>query len=112
MVLLVEDNEDLLELISDCFSLNQITHICANSLSTALKAVQNNSQISMIITDLQLRANEAYPILDLAHDKGIPVTIVSGSVEGIKKEYEEKVVNIFFKPFDLEPFIEFVKKSH
>jgi len=109
MILLVEDNEDLLELISDSLALSNIPHICASSLNEAIKTFQENKNVSMIITDLQLRANTAYPLLDLAHERGVAVTIVSGSVEGIRKDYEDKVQNIFFKPFDLEPFINYIE---
>lgn len=111
-LLFVEDEEDLLNIITDTLTKLQANFLTAPDGEKALALIEANPDIDLIITDINMPNMNGLELIEKAQEKGIkkPFVIMSAHTE---KEYMEKaealgIENYLLKPFDFIKFIELV----
>ncbi len=111
-ILFVEDEEDLLSIISDALTKLQANFVTATDGLKALEAIEANSDIELIVTDINMPHMNGLELLKALSDKGIkiPVIIMSAHTETeyINKAKEYGVAEYLLKPFDFIKFIDLV----
>lgn len=111
-ILFVEDEEDLLSIITDALTKLQANFVTATNGLKALEAVEANSDIDLIVTDINMPHMNGLELLKALSDKGvkIPVIIMSAHTETeyINKAKEYGVTEYLLKPFDFIKFIDLV----
>lgn len=111
-ILFVEDEEDLLSIISDALTKLQANFVTATNGVKALEVIDANSDIDLIVTDINMPHMNGLELLKELSDKGmkIPVIIMSAHTETeyINKAKEYGVTEYLLKPFDFIKFIDLV----
>ena len=111
-LLFVEDEEDLLNIITDTLNKLQANFITALDGEAALKLLEEDGEIDLVITDINMPNMNGLELIETVQQKGMktPFIIMSAHTE---KEYMDKakslgIDNYLLKPFDFIKFIELV----
>jgi len=111
-LLFVEDEEDLVEIITDTLQKLNANFLTAKNGEEALTIIENNSDIDIIVTDINMPVMNGLLMIKELQDRGIriPIIIMSAHTEMdyINKAKELGVDNYLLKPFDFIKFIDLV----
>jgi YesN/AraC family two-component response regulator len=111
-LLFVEDEEDLLSIISDALTKLQANFLTANNGEEALKILKENPDIDAIITDINMPVMNGLDMIEniIKQDIKIPIIVMSAHTETeyINKAKEYGVSEYLLKPFDFIKFIELI----
>ena len=111
-ILFVEDEKDLLEIISDTLTKLNANFLTARNGEEALSLIVKNPDIDLIVTDINMPVMNGIIMVKRLIKKGIkiPVIIMSAHTEAeyIKKIEELGIDNYLLKPFDFIKFIDLV----
>lgn len=109
-LLFIEDEEELLKIICDALKKLGINYLTATNGKEGLEVLANNSDIDVIITDINMPIMNGLEMIKELNKQGskIPVVVMSAHTE---EEYidEAKVQGIseyLLKPFDFIKFID------
>ncbi len=103
-LLFVEDEEDLLNIISSTLSKLKISFLTAKNGKEALGLIEKNNDISLIVTDINMPVMNGISMikeLRKTQKKDIPVVVMSAHTE---KEYIDAVKELDVKEYMLKPF--------
>lgn len=111
-LLFVEDEKDLLNIITDTLTKLQANFLTALDGEEAIKMLDENPDIDLIVTDINMPNMNGLELIETVQGKGVnkPFIIMSAHTE---KEYMDKakslgIENYLLKPFDFIKFIELV----
>lgn len=111
-LLFVEDEEDLLQIISDALTKLQANFLTATNGLEALDIIKDNPDIDAVITDINMPYMNGLDMIKNMNDNGIeiPIIIMSAHTETeyIAKAKEYGVDEYLLKPFDFIKFIELI----
>lgn len=111
-LLFVEDEVDLVDIISDTLTKLQANFLVAKNGQEALDLIAQNDDISIIITDINMPVLNGLEMIKQLNEKGskIPVIIMSAHTEMdyINKAKELGVDDYLLKPFDFIKFIDLI----
>ncbi|MCO4794275.1 MAG: cyclic nucleotide-binding domain-containing protein [Bacteriovoracaceae bacterium] len=112
-ILLVEDEKDILDLMSETLEENGLRTIKASDgLDASLKL--KNESFDMIISDLHLPKKDGTTLVQeiiQEHGNDLPILVVTGDLDSYKTDISmHKCLNVLEKPFDLDVFAEKVLK--
>jgi len=111
-LLFVEDEEDLLSIISDALIKLQANFLTANNGLEALEILKENPDIDAIITDINMPLMNGLDMIKniIDQDIHIPIIVMSAHTETeyIAKAKEYGVNEYLLKPFDFIKFIELI----
>jgi YesN/AraC family two-component response regulator len=111
-LLFVEDEEDLLSIISDALTKLQANFLTATNGLEALEILKNNPDIDVIVTDINMPQMNGLDMIKNINDQGIaiPIIIMSAHTESeyISKAKDYGVEEYLLKPFDFIKFIELI----
>lgn len=111
-LLFVEDEEDLIEIITDTLSKLQANFLTAVNGEEALALMESNDDISVVVTDINMPVMNGLDMIKQMkkRDINIPVIIMSAHTETdyINKAKELGVDNYLLKPFDFLKFIDLI----
>ena len=113
-ILFVEDEQDLITIISDTLTKLQATFLTANNGLEALEVLETVSDIDLIVTDINMPSMNGLELIEEVRktNKDIPIVIMSAHTESeyIKSAEELGVSNYLLKPFDFIKFINLVSQ--
>ena len=111
-LLFVEDEEDLVEIISDTLDKLESTYLTAKNGEEALEIIEKNPDLSIIITDINMPVMNGLEMIEKLKKKEITIPIIVMSahteVEYINKAKELGVSDYLLKPFDFIKFINLI----
>ena len=111
-LLFVEDEEDLLSIISDALTKLEANFVTANNGLEALEVLKNNPDIDAIITDINMPVMNGLDMIKNILDQGIniPIIVMSAHTEAeyTSKASEYGVSEYLLKPFDFIKFIDLI----
>lgn len=111
-LLFVEDEEDLLSIISDALTKLQANFLTANNGLEALEILKDNPDIDAIVTDINMPIMNGLDMIEniLGQDINIPIIVMTAHTEKeyIVKAREFGVSEYLLKPFDFIKFIELI----
>ncbi|XPV67982.1 MAG: response regulator [Halarcobacter sp.] len=111
-LLFVEDEEDLIEIITDTLTKLQADFLTATNGEEALTLMENNDDISVVVTDINMPVMNGLDMIKKMNEKdiNIPVIIMSAHTETdyINKAKDLGVDNYLLKPFDFLKFIDLI----
>lgn len=111
-LLFVEDEKDLITIISDTLKKLQANFVTASNGKEALDVLAQNSDVDIIITDINMPVMNGLELIAEIRktDKEIPILIMSAHTENeyVKNAEELGVTNYLLKPFDFIKFIELI----
>ncbi|MFY9075786.1 two-component system response regulator [Malaciobacter mytili] len=111
-LLFVEDEDDLINIITDTLTKLQANFLTAQNGQDALKIVEENPDIDAVITDINMPIMNGLEMIKILKEKypSIAVVIMSAhtEIEYIDKAKEFGVENYLLKPFDFIKFIELI----
>ena len=111
-LLFVEDEEDLLSIISDTLVKLKANFLTAKNGVEALEVLAANPDIDAIITDINMPYMNGLDMIKEINEKGIslPIIIMSAHTESeyITKANDYGVKDYLLKPFDFIKFIELI----
>ncbi|MGB6328364.1 MAG: response regulator [Halarcobacter sp.] len=111
-LLFVEDEEDLMEIITDTLNKLEANFLSARNGEEALAVIEKNSDIDLIITDLNMPVMNGFTMAKELLKKGnkIPIIVMSAHTETdyIENARELGIENYLLKPFDFIKFIDLV----
>ena len=113
-MLFVEDEPDLISIISTTLTKLKLNFLTANDGEEALEIYKNNLDIDLIITDINMPKMNGLALIENVRgiDANLPVIIMSAHTEQeyIKKAAQLGVTSYLLKPFDFIKFIDLVSK--
>lgn len=111
-LLFVEDEKDLITIISDTLKKLQANFVTASNGKEALEVLAQNSDVDIIITDINMPVMNGLELIAEIRktNKQIPILIMSAHTENeyVKNAEELGVTNYLLKPFDFIKFIELI----
>ncbi|KNH45721.1 response regulator [Pseudomonas lini] len=113
-VLIVDDDKDSRELLSEILGLDGIHCMTAASGEAALKLLETKSSIGLVITDLRMGHVDGLELIRQVRESAraaLPIIIVSGDAD-VKDAIEAMhlhVVDFLLKPIDSGKLLELVK---
>jgi len=111
-ILFVEDEEDLIEIITDTLTKINANFLTAKNGKEALEIFEKESDIDVIVTDINMPVmNGILMIEELRNNNNdIPIIVMSAHTESdyIERAKELGVDNYLLKPFDFIKFIDIV----
>ncbi|QDF28113.1 response regulator [Halarcobacter anaerophilus] len=111
-LLFVEDEADLVEIITDTLKKLDANFLSAKNGQEALELVEQNRDIDIIVTDINMPVMNGLKMIEELKKRGfnIPVIIMSAHTETdfINKAKELGVDNYLLKPFDFIKFIDLI----
>jgi len=111
-LLFVEDEEDLLSIISDALHKLKANYLTATNGVEALEILEENPDIDAVITDINMPYMNGLDMIRTMKEKGLdmPIIIMSAHTETeyISKAKEYGVDEYLLKPFDFIKFIELI----
>lgn len=113
-MLFVEDEPDLINIISTTLTKLNLNFLTANNGEEALELYKNNLDIDLIVTDINMPKMNGLALIENVRDidSSLPVIIMSAHTEQeyIKKAAQLGVTSYLLKPFDFIKFIDLVSK--
>lgn len=111
-ILFVEDEEDLLSIICDALKKLKVNYLTASNGLEALKVLDENPDIDIVVTDINMPQMNGLDMIRNMKEKGIdlPIIIMSAHTEReyIDQAKEFEVEDYLLKPFDFIKFIELI----
>lgn len=111
-LLFVEDEEDLIDIISDTLNKLNVQYLTASNGEEALRIIEDNPDITMIITDINMPVMNGLDMIKELKNKKIttPIIVMSAhtELEYINKAKELGVEDYLLKPFDFIKFINLI----
>lgn len=111
-LLFVEDEADLIEIITDTLEKLEANFLTATNGEEALGIIEANPDIDVIVTDINMPIMNGLVLIKELKDRKseIPIVIMSAhtEVDYINKAKELGVDNYLLKPFDFIKFIDLV----
>jgi len=111
-LLFVEDEEDLLKIISDALEKLEADFLTATNGVEALDILKNNTDIDAVVTDINMPHMNGLDMIKKMQESGIniPIIVMSAHTETeyISKAKEYGVDEYLLKPFDFIKFIELI----
>ena len=111
-LLFVEDEEDLLDIISGALVKLKANFLTANNGVEALKQLEENSDIDAVITDINMPYMNGLEMIQNMKERGldIPIIVMSAHTETeyLEKAKEFGVDEYILKPFDFIKFIDLI----
>ncbi len=111
-LLFVEDEEDLIDIISDTLNKLNVQYLTASNGEEALRIIEDNPDITMIITDINMPVMNGLDMIKELKSKKIttPIIVMSAhtELEYINKAKELGVEDYLLKPFDFIKFINLI----
>jgi YesN/AraC family two-component response regulator len=111
-LLFVEDEEDLIDIITDTLTKLQANFLTAKNGEEALALMKANDDISVVITDINMPVMTGLDMIKKMHEENIkiPIIIMSAHTETeyIEKAKDLGVDNYLLKPFDFLKFIDLI----
>ncbi|TLP41006.1 response regulator [Arcobacter arenosus] len=111
-LLFVEDEEDLIEIITDTLNKLQASFLTAKNGEEALDVIKQNPDIDVVVTDLNMPIMSGLELIEKLKEDNFnkPIIIMSAhtEVDYINKAKEFGVDNYLLKPFDFIKFIDLV----
>ena len=113
-VLIVDDDKDARELLSEILALDGVRCMIAASGETALKMLETMPSIGLVITDLRMRNVDGLDLIRQVRESvraAMPFIIVSGDadVEDAIAAMHLSVVDFLLKPVDTGKLLALVK---
>jgi DNA-binding NtrC family response regulator len=113
-VLIVDDDKDARELLSEILALDGVRCMTAASGETALKMLETMPSIGLVITDLRMRNVDGLDLIRQVRESvraAMPFIIVSGDadVEDAIAAMHLSVVDFLLKPVDTGKLLALVK---
>jgi YesN/AraC family two-component response regulator len=109
-LLFVEDEEDLINIITDTLNKLQANFVTARNGEEALEVIKNNPDLDAVITDINMPIMNGLEMIEELKKSGstLPVVIMSAHTETeyINSAKDLGVENYLLKPFDFIKFIE------
>jgi len=113
-VLIVDDNKDICEILSECLEDYDMKTLVAYSGFEALEKVKSE-KIDFILSDVKMPNGTGLDLLKGLQDiEKIPITIMmmTGYTDLSKEEFTELGASQFYqKPINIERIVEFIEKS-
>jgi len=113
-ILFVEDEVDLITIISDTLSKLGANFITATNGEEGLKALEENSDIQLVVTDINMPVMNGIEMIRNIRQSGsnIPCVIMSAHTEPeyLKSAEDLNVTDYILKPFDFIKFINLVSE--
>lgn len=111
-LLFVEDEQDLLDIISGALVKLKANFLTANNGEEALVKLEENSDIDAVITDINMPYMNGLEMIKIMKDRGldIPIIVMSAHTETeyLEKAKELGVDEYILKPFDFIKFIDLI----
>jgi YesN/AraC family two-component response regulator len=111
-ILFVEDEVDLITIISDTLSKLGANFVTANNGEEGLKVLAENDDIKLVVTDINMPVMNGIDMIRNIREGGsdIPCVIMSAHTEPeyLKSADELNVTDYILKPFDFIKFINLV----
>ncbi|MFJ2365789.1 response regulator [Pseudomonas sp. NPDC087697] len=113
-VLIVDDDKDARELLSEILALDGIRCMTAASGESALKLLDSNKSIGLLITDLRMQRLDGLELVSKVRESeraALPVIIVSGDADArdVIDAMHLSVVDFLLKPIDTPKLLALVK---
>jgi len=109
-MLFVEDEVDLINIISTTLNKLNLNFLTANNGEEALEIYKNNLDIDLIVTDINMPKMNGLDLIEKIRDidPSLPIIIMSAHTEQeyIKKAAQLGVTSYLLKPFDFIKFID------
>lgn len=113
-ILIIEDHDDSRMLYGEILRMDHFEVIETEDGAEAINYLSQHPRPDLIIMDLNFPKMSAQEFRNklLSHDewKNIPVLIISGQWDLIDKAEELRVAGYIKKPFDMDPFIQTIRK--
>lgn len=111
-LLFVEDEEDLIDIITDTLNKLQANFLTAKNGEEALSIINENPDIDVLITDINMPVMNGLTLINKLNEQGFnkPIIIMSAhtEIDYINKAKEYGIDNYLLKPFDFIKFIDLV----
>jgi YesN/AraC family two-component response regulator len=111
-ILFVEDELDLIKIISDTLDKLKANFITANNGVQALEIFKNDKDIDLVVTDINMPIMNGLEFIEKIREtnKEFPIVIMSAHTETeyIKSAESLNVSKYLLKPFDFIKFIDLV----
>ena len=113
-VLIVDDDKDARELLSEILALNGIGSLTAASGEAALRMLEEKPSIGLVITDLRMGHVDGLDLIRQVRESvraAMPIIIVSGDadVKDAIAAMHLSVVDFLLKPIDADQLLALVK---
>jgi two-component system, OmpR family, response regulator len=113
-VLIVDDDKDARELLSEILALDGIRCLTAANGESALKLLDSNKSIGLLITDLRMQRLDGLELVSKVRESeraALPVIIVSGDADArdVIDAMHLSVVDFLLKPIDSKELLTLVK---
>lgn len=113
-ILFVEDESDLITIISDTLSKLGANFLTARNGAEGLEVLKNNSDIQLVVSDINMPVMNGIEMIRHIREGGsdIPCVIMSAHTEPeyLKSADELNVTDYILKPFDFIKFINLVSE--
>ena len=115
-VLIVDDEPDILELLSEELEFEGYETECASSGNIAVGLINSGNSFDAIISDYKMPDGNGKVVLDCTNgnqnQKEKVFYFVSGQADiSLKEAMKEGVTRFFYKPFDLDELLSSLKKD-
>jgi len=111
-LLFVEDEENLVDIISDTFKKLQLDFTTANNGAKALEVLQNDGSFDLVVTDINMPVMNGLEFIKESQKLGLDLQYIIMSAhtepEYIKSAEQLGVTNYLVKPFDFIKFLDIV----
>ncbi|TVT86661.1 response regulator [Pseudomonas sp. H3(2019)] len=113
-VLIVDDDKDARDLLSEILALDGIRCMTAASGESALKLLELNKSIGLLITDLRMQRLDGLELVSKVRESeraALPIIIVSGDAKArdVIDAMHLSVVDFLLKPIDSKELLALVK---
>ncbi len=111
-ILIIDDEDQICEILSDCFNLEGFEVTVANDITSA-KQILNSEQFDLIVSDVRMPDGNGTEILTMIRERSIPskVIMMSGYSSISQEEIYELGADAFFaKPFSIFDLLNKVKE--
>ena len=113
-VLIVEDDPSLLDVIYKTLRLENFNVETAENGKQALNVLQNNNDIALLISDVQMHPIDGYELLRKCKLKypDLPCVLMTayGTIEGAVSTMQDGASDYLTKPFESETLLEIVQR--
>lgn len=112
-LLVVDDEVDICELMSDRLELEDYKTLSASSGNKAVEIINSDKHIDLIITDVRMPNGDGIQVLEsaLKHSNEIPVIIITGFSDFLEEELLEKGAKaVISKPINYDELLLQIEK--